>query len=185
MKLIIGLGNPGQEYEKTRHNVGWLVLDYLVKQEQWAESKKGKLLYLKTELNGQAVELIKPLTFMNNSGEAAAYAARKHDLKPEDIFVIYDDLDLPLGKIRIGKFESDGGHKGIKSVIHYLKNKNFIRFRIGIKKETPVKIPAETLVLQKFGLAEKEKINESIKKTAEAIKMLLTEPLEKVMNRFN
>lgn len=196
MKLIIGLGNPGKEYEKTRHNVGWMVLDKLAclaeanerKQagnEKWSQSKHAKLLYLRTKLNGQEVELIKPLTFMNNSGEAVAYASKKHNLKAEDIFVIYDDVDLPLGKIRIGKFESSGGHNGIKSIIDHLKNKNFIRFRIGINKETPSKIPADKLVLQKFGLLEKSKINFSIEKTVEAITTALTEPLDNVMNRFN
>jgi len=196
MKIIVGLGNPGKEYEKTRHNVGWMVLDKLAwlaeaherKQagkETWTKSTKTKLAYLKIDINGQDVELIKPLTFMNNSGEAVAYAAKKHSLKAEDIFVVYDDVDLPLGKIRIGKFESSGGHNGIKSIIEHLKNKNFIRFRVGINKETPSKIPVEKLVLQKFGLLEKNKINSSIEKTAEAIILALIEPLEKVMNKFN
>ncbi|MCX6785406.1 MAG: aminoacyl-tRNA hydrolase [Candidatus Komeilibacteria bacterium] len=185
MKLIVGLGNPGKEYEKTRHNTGWLVLDSLVRQEQWAENKKAKLLYLKTQLNEMAVELIKPLTFMNNSGEAAAYAAKNHQAKPEDIFVVYDDLDLPLGKIRIGQFESAGGHNGIKSIIEHLKTKKFIRVRIGIGNGNSAKQPAEKFVLQKFGLTEKNKIKEAINTAAEAIKMLMAEPLEKVMNKYN
>jgi|SRR3989344_6271035 len=185
MKLIVGLGNPGKQYEQTRHNVGWMVLDKLGNNEKWIENKKAKLAYLKTQINGQTVELIKPLTFMNNSGEAIAYATKNHNLKPEDIFVIHDDLDLPLGKIRIGKFESSGGHNGLKSIIVHLKTKNFIRFRIGIQKETPVKIQADKLVLQKFSLLEKKKINFAIKQAAKAVSLAITEPLEKIMSQFN
>ena len=185
MKLIIGLGNPGKQYEKTRHNVGWMVLDYLANKESWSENKKGKFLSLKIEINGQTAELIKPLTFMNNSGEAVAYAVKNHNFKSEDIFVIYDDIDLPLGKVRIGKFESSGGHNGLKSIIGHLKKKDFIRFRIGIQKETPLRLPADKLVLQKFSLLEKKKINSAIEQTTEAIGLAITEPLAKIMNKFN
>jgi PTH1 family peptidyl-tRNA hydrolase len=185
MKLIIGLGNPGKQYEKTRHNVGWQVLDLLATKEKWNENAKAKTLYLKTEIGGIQVALLKPLTFMNNSGLTAAYAVKNHNLTAEDIFVVYDDIDLPLGTIRIGKFSSAAGHKGVQSIIDHLKTAGFIRFRVGIGTEKSKTIPSEKFVLQKFGLLEKKKINDSIIKTTQAIELALTEPLEKVMNEFN
>ena len=185
MKLIIGLGNPGKEYEKTRHNVGWLVLDALEENDQWQTSKKANAMFIKKAINGVEVELLKPTTYMNESGRAACYAQKKHHLNPADIWVVHDDIDLPLGKIRIGQFNSSAGHKGVQSIIDHLKSADFIRFRIGIKNDVADKQPADKFVLQKFNLTEKKKINESIKKTTEAIEMLLAEPLEKVMNKFN
>lgn len=188
MKLIIGLGNPGKEYANTRHNTGWLVLDYLAAGADWQESKKAKAASLKLELNGADLELLKPLTFMNNSGEAVRYAVKKHHLKPEDIVVIYDDIDLPLGKIRLGYFKSAGGHNGIKSIIEALGNTDFLRLRIGIKPVWPAgrqKIPAEKLVMACFNMAEKKIIAQTIKLAAEAVADIIKEPLSKVMNKFN
>jgi len=185
MKIIIGLGNPGKKYERTRHNLGWLVLDFLAEGESWQESKKAKALYLKKEMAGEMVELIKPTTFMNGSGEAAIYAVKKHHLDSNDVMVVYDDIDLPVGAVRIGKFTSAGGHKGVQSVIDHLKTNDFVRFRVGIKNSQSLKQPAEKFVLQKFGLTEKKVINDSIQRTAEAIKMAITVPLEKVMNEYN
>lgn len=185
MKLIIGLGNPGKQYEKTRHNVGWQVLDLLAGKEKWNENAKAKTQYLKTEIEEVQVNLLKPLTYMNNSGLTAAYAVKNHNLTVDDIFVVYDDIDLPLGTIRVGKFSSAAGHKGVQSIIDHLKTADFIRFRVGIGTEKSKDIPSEKFVLQKFGLSEKKKISESIVKTAQAIKLALTEPLDKVMNKFN
>lgn len=185
MKLIIGLGNPGKEYEKTRHNAGFMVMDFLAGKDNWQESKKARALYLKKEIDGQLVELFKPQTFMNDSGLAAAYAARNHNLDVQDILVVYDDIDLPLGQIRIGQFKSSGGHKGVQSIIDNLKSSDFIRFRVGIKNAVTDKQPAEKFVLQKFGLLEKKPISEAVATTAQAIIMALNEPLDKVMNKYN
>ena len=185
MKLIIGLGNPGKQYQKTRHNIGWMVLDLLAEKDKWHESKKAKALYLKKELNSTDVELFKPLTFMNESGRAVAYAVKKHNLKIDDIMVVHDDIDLPVGKIRIGKFDSSAGHKGIQSIIDNLNSADFVRFRIGIKNDKADKQPAEKLVLNKFGFMEKKKINEAIEQAAEAIKMSVNKSLETVMNKYN
>jgi len=185
MKLIIGLGNPGKEYAKTRHNAGFMALDLLAENDRWQENKKAKALYLKKEIDGQAVELLKPQTFMNKSGLSVFYAAKNHNFEPEDIFVVYDDIDLPLGTIRIGKFTSSAGHKGVQSIIDHLKSADFIRFRIGIKNSVADRQPSEKFVLQKFGLLEKKKLQQALDKTVEAIKSALTEPLDKVMNQFN
>jgi len=185
MKLIIGLGNPGKKYQKTRHNVGFMVLDELVGKENWSENKNAKAQYSKTDLDGQRVELLKPMTYMNESGYAAGYASKKHGLKPKDILVVYDDIDLPLGKIRIGQFESAGGHKGVQSIIDHLRTNDFIRFRVGIKNDKADKQPAEKFVLKKFSRSEKELLNKTVKSTAKAIKMSLTKSLDQAMNEFN
>ncbi|MDP2335696.1 MAG: aminoacyl-tRNA hydrolase [Bacteroidota bacterium] len=185
MKLIIGLGNPGKKYEKTRHNVGWLVLDLLAENDKWQESKKAKAFEIKKEINDEQIELLKPATYMNESGFSAAYAFKKHNLTPNDVMLVYDDIDLPVGTIRVGKFDSAGGHKGVQSIIDHLKFNNFIRFRIGIKNNVTDKQPTEKFVLQKFGLIEKREINKALQKTVEAIKLALKEPLGEVMNKYN
>jgi len=185
MKLIIGLGNPGKKYEKTRHNVGWLALDLLAENDKWQQSKKAKAFYIKKEINGEQVELFKPTTYMNESGFSAYYALKHHNLTANDVMVVYDDIDLPVGTIRVGKFDSAGGHKGVQSVIDHLKSNDFVRFRIGIKNNTTERQPAEKFVLQRFGLFEKKKINESLQKTVEAIKLILEAPLKDVMNKYN
>ncbi|MFA6304267.1 MAG: aminoacyl-tRNA hydrolase [Patescibacteria group bacterium] len=188
MKLIIGLGNPGKDYLKTRHNTGFMALDAL--QANWhapnfSLNKKFKAEISELETNGQKIILAKPQTFMNASGEAIQAIVAYFKIKPEDIWVIYDDVDLPLGKIRIGQFESAGGHNGLKSIIECLGVKNFIRFRIGIAENHPGKIELEKFVLQKFGFLEKNKIKQSLADTTNAAAMLLAEPMDKVMNKYN
>jgi len=185
MKLIIGLGNPGRKYKKTKHNFGFIILDELAGKNKWHSSSGTKAEFLKTELEYTDVELFKPLTFMNNSGQAVAYAVKKHNLKPEDIVVIYDDLDLDFGTIRIGKFESAGGHNGIKSLIQELGYNNFIRVRLGIKNELLDKIPADKFVLSKFTRKDKKQLEEITEKAKQVIKDIVTGDLEKVMNKYN
>lgn len=150
MKLIVGLGNPGQKYQPTRHNVGWLVLDKLIGTAKWRESKNANALYLQQEINGTQVEFIKPLTFMNNSGFSVASALKKHPaLKPAtDLIVIHDDVDLPVGKIKISQNSGSAGHKGVESIIERIGTKNFIRLRIGIGKDEH--IPTDSYVLKKL-----------------------------------
>ena len=188
MKLIVGLGNPGKEYAHTRHNTGWLALDYLAAKKSWQENKKAKATSLRLELNGEQLELLKPVTFMNNSGATVSYAIKKYNLKLEDVVVIYDDADLPVGKIRIGYFKSSGGHNGIKSIIEAIGSTGFLRLRIGIKPAALAggqKIPAEKLVLSRFTAEEKKIITKAIKLAAEAVAEIVREPLSKVLNKFN
>lgn len=190
MKLIIGLGNPGQKYQNTKHNAGFMALDFLAekllsKNPKWNDSKKGKLQYLKTEVNGEIIELLKPQNFMNNSGFAINYAQKKHNFKPGDIFVIYDDLDIKLGEIKVGFFESAGGHRGVKSIIQHLGFNNFLRFRMGIKTPLLEKIPADKYVLSRFSFFDKLKFKKAIHKTVEALELAIKkDPLE-VMNKYN
>ena len=186
MKLIIGLGNPGEKYKNTRHNIGELIIS------AWAEknlsdgfksNKKLQSLICKSLFNGQKIILALPQTFMNNSGIAVSQISKFYKIKPQDIWVIHDDLDLPLGKVRISKNKNAAGHNGVQSIIDFLKTKDFIRFRIGIDNGQQKK--SENFVLKKFTAKEKEILKEIIKKTSLAIETTLREGLNKVMNKFN
>ncbi|MCD4704683.1 aminoacyl-tRNA hydrolase [bacterium] len=190
MKLIIGLGNPGNKYQNTKHNAGFIAIDFLAekysgKNPKWNDSQKGKLQYLRIEINGETIELIKPQTFMNNSGFSIQYAQKKHNFKPEDIFIIYDDLDIDLGNLKIGFFESAGGHKGVKSIIQHLGFNNFLRFRIGIQTPLSKKIPVDKYVLSRFSLFEKLKLKKVIHKTTEAIELAIEKSPTEAMNKYN
>jgi peptidyl-tRNA hydrolase, PTH1 family len=173
MKIIVGLGNPGEKYKSTRHNIGWQVLDFLTeKSDSWKESKKSNCLYLKKIISEQEVELIKPLTFMNNSGQTVLHVQKKHNIKTEDIIIIHDDLDLLLGKIRIKTDGSAGGHNGVQSIINHLGTEKFIRLKIGVANEKRNLIPAEKFVLQNFNTEEKKQL-EKIKEKAVEIMLEL------------
>jgi peptidyl-tRNA hydrolase, PTH1 family len=134
MKLIVGLGNPGKRYEKTRHNVGFLILDAIAQQEKLKFSPKFKGLLAQTVWASEPVLLFKPETYMNLSGEAVRLVVEYFNLDIKDILVIYDDMDLPLGQIRLREKGGAGGHNGAKSLIQQLKTENFARCRIGIDK---------------------------------------------------
>ncbi len=168
MILVVGLGNPGKKYEKTRHNVGARAIDEL------------EVLDLKN------VILAKPKTFMNESGKAVKPLIEKYKIKPEDLIVIHDDIDLPLRKIRIVRNRGSAGHKGVESIIRELKTENFIRFRIGIQPQSGKPKNPENFVLQKFNKEEEKIVKEEvIKKIAEASELFLKEGLEKTMTKYN
>src|SRR4030042_1372963 len=177
MILIVGLGNPGKKFNGTRHNIGFLVVDEFLKKNDfpdWKKSKSNLCLYTKKEVAGKKIEIIKPLVFMNNSGQVVKSVFKKHNLKLKDILVIHDDIDLPLGKIRIAKDRGAGGHKGVNSIIENLRTKNFIRLRMGIQPETGKPQKIEKYVLQKFSKTEEEIIKSVLKKVCLAIRMILT-----------
>ncbi|MDP3052185.1 MAG: aminoacyl-tRNA hydrolase [bacterium] len=182
MILVVGLGNPGKKYEKTRHNVGSRVVDELRSSSRFANARVIDELEV---LDLKNVILVKPKTFMNESGKAVKPLIEKYKIKPEDLIVIHDDIDLPLRKIRIVKNRGSAGHKGVESIIRELKTENFIRFRIGIQPQSGKPKNPENFVLQKFNKEEKKIVEEVIKKTAEAIKKILQDGLEKTMNEFN
>ena len=152
MKLIIGLGNPDEEYKKTRHNAGFLAVDALVLILQ-ATNYKLQANFNTEVSNGiidnEKIILAKPQTFMNNSGQAVKAIIDYYKIKPEDIVVIHDDLDIPLGEYKISKNKNSGGHKGVQSIIDYLGTKDFTRIRIGIMTENK-KTPTEKFVLERF-----------------------------------
>ncbi len=187
MKLIIGLGNPGKKFKNTRHNAGESAINVWAKKNETPlrENKKFKSFIAKTFFNDQNIILAFPQTFMNNSGIAAAQIAKFYKIPEEDIWVVHDDIDLALGKIKISKDKNAGGHNGVQSIIDHLKTKNFIRFRIGIDNGEKSQKNAENFVLEKFGNEEKTILNEAIKKTCQAIEMALTAGLNKAMSEFN
>jgi len=194
MKLVVGLGNPGKEYENTRHNTGWIMLDFLLGNKiEWRESSGTKLFYFKDSIANKPVEYIKPTTFMNNSGVAVAFVKDKHKLNLKDIVVIYDDVDLPLGKIKISFDRSSGGHNGLESIIKKLKSREFLRIRIGISPETPsgkLRKPKRGKAVLNFLLGEfkKDELNELkkvSKKVSEALEVIFSESKEKAMSLYN
>jgi PTH1 family peptidyl-tRNA hydrolase len=194
MKLVVGLGNPGKEYENTRHNTGWIMLDFVLgKKTDWKESSGTKALFYKDSVLGKPVEYLKPTTFMNNSGVAVAYVKDKHKLQLKDVVVIYDDIDLPIGTMKISFDKSSGGHNGLESIIKKLKSKEFLRIRIGTSPATPsgkIKKPKGEKAVLNFLLGgfkkpELETIKKLSKKVAEAVEMIFTEGKEKAMSLYN
>lgn len=197
MKLIVGLGNPGSNYLKTRHNFGFLAIDYLKNDlgvaSDWQASADFKSVLIETQIEKEKIILAKPQTMMNLSGLAAKALADYYKITPENIWVLHDDLDLPLGTIRISQGSGSAGHQGIQSLITNLGAKNFVRFRLGIhpvgqtffltffKKLTSTK----KFVLQKFSKSEEPMIKQIVKKTAAAIQLAIKEGLEKVKNQIN
>jgi PTH1 family peptidyl-tRNA hydrolase len=191
MKLIIGLGNPGPEYKSTRHNVGFRILDEIMIKglfdlSEFKPEKKFKSEVATGTFGTEKIILAKPQTFMNKSGLAVKVLKTFYKVKPKEIIVIQDDLDLPIGKIRISTESSSAGHKGIDSIIQNLKTKNFIRIRIGVANELKEIMPAEKFVLQKFSKEDEEIFEGKIPDIIEAIKMFCeNEPLEKIQSKFN
>ena len=146
MKLIVGLGNPGMKYKKTRHNVGYMVLDNYLKNVKWF-SKKNSYLYERV-INNEKIIFIKPKTYMNLSGIAVKEAVDYFKINKNNILVIQDDVDMKIGTYKLKKNSTDGGHNGIKSISNYLKTKDYLRLKIGIKKDT--KKDTSAFVLSKF-----------------------------------
>lgn len=203
MKLIVGLGNPGEKYETTRHNFGFMILDQflknleLVKDTAWNDNKKLKsdIFVFETHPklgNSQKVILAKPKTFMNLSGLAVSLIANFYKIKPDDIWIVHDELDLPLGMMKIRLGGSGAGHHGIESIIEHLKTDKFWRFRMGIgsnhNRDEMVKHNfknAEEFVLDNFTSHDSGTLKHLIKRGAQALEMALEKDLQSAMNRFN
>lgn len=196
MFYILGLGNPGAQYEKTRHNVGRNVLLRLQTESgfaDWQKSKHANALYSRGELNSQPVELLLPETFMNKSGDTVRYVIQKHNATPEEFIVIYDDVDLPLGEFKISSGRGDGGHNGIKSIIQALKSKDFIRIRIGVARKSfwtgktirPGGVALNKHVLGKFTSGEEKRLTALYTEMLPALELLINEGVEKAMNTYN
>ena len=194
MKLIVGLGNPGEEYENSRHNTGWIMLDFILgKKTEWKQSSGTKAVFFKDSIGGKPTEFVKPTTFMNNSGVVVAYVKDKHKLNLKDIVIIYDDVDLPIGSMKISYDKSSGGHNGLESIIKKLKSREFVRIRIGIAPTTPtgkMKKPKGEEAMLKFLLgdfkeSELSELKKLSKKVAGALEMILTEGKDKAMTLYN
>jgi peptidyl-tRNA hydrolase, PTH1 family len=185
VKLIVGLGNPGKQYEETRHNVGFKVIDELSNRMNIELNEtKFKGLYGRGMVHGEKVILLKPMTYMNLSGESVSGLMRYYDITESDLLVCYDELDLPVGKIRLRYKGSAGGHNGIKSIINLVGTQEFNRIRIGIDRPQPGSNIAD-YVLGKFNPEDKILIQDMVKKSAEACEEWLEKPFLDVMNIYN
>lgn len=190
MRIVVGLGNPGDKYIGTRHNLGFEVLDELAKKEggEWKLEKKFKSEILKVE----DLLLVKPQTFMNLSGLAVSLIANFYQVKPEDIVIVHDDLDLLLGKIKVRIGGAAGGHHGVESIIKELGTDQFIRVRLGIGNQkshlgehSRISFNAEHFVTEGFTAQEKSKVKSMTKQGLEAVNLILDKGLEVAQNQFN
>ncbi len=178
MILIIGLGNPGKQYKSTRHNIGFRVIDELAREYNFPDfrlQKKSNALISEGAIGGEKTILAKPQTFMNNSGKAAKALINYYKIQTENLWVINDDIDLPLGKIKISGNQGAAGHKGVTSIIEELKTKDFWRIRIGIRPEKGKPKNVEKFVLQKFTKEEERILKEVIKEIIQEIETRLVE----------
>jgi PTH1 family peptidyl-tRNA hydrolase len=184
--LVVGLGNPGQQYENTRHNVGWQALDALAEDANVPVQKlKFKALTNTCTLSGAKVLLMKPITFMNLSGEAVGQAARFYKLPPERVLVFSDDVSLPLGKLRIRTGGSAGGHNGLKSIIQHLGTDAFPRIKLGVGGKPHPDYDMADWVLGRFSPQDQKAVDEMIQKAAQAAAYYIQAGPDKAMSRFN
>ncbi|HTG01112.1 MAG TPA: aminoacyl-tRNA hydrolase [Nitrospirota bacterium] len=185
MKIIIGLGNPGRKYARTRHNAGFLVLDELASDLSAVFSQeKHDALLCKARIGTEPLILAKPLTFMNDSGRAVAALLRDAYSSAGDLIVVHDDLDLPLGAVRVKIGGGHGGHNGLRSLIDILGTAEFLRIRIGINRP-PAGCDAAEYVLSPFLPEERSAVNDAVKKAAEAVRASVSDGPVRAMNLFN
>ena len=184
MKIIAGLGNIGEKYVFTRHNAGFMVLDKWAVEENFTfhQDTKLKCFLAKTKVDGEDVIFVKPTTFMNLSGEAIRAVADYYKIDSKDIIIIYDDIALDLGRIRLRATGSDGGHNGIKSIIKHLGTSKFDRIKVGIGPQLG---PSENYVLQNFSKDQLEVLKEMLSKSILAAKSIMQTGMEKSQNKFN
>lgn len=186
MYLIVGLGNPGRQYENTKHNVGFDTVDYLIEEYRIPQAGvKHKAMYGKGIIAGQKVLIAKPLTYMNLSGESVRELVDYYKIDPEtELIVLYDDISLEPGQIRIRKKGSAGGHNGIKNIIAQIGTDVFARVKIGVG-EKPKNWDLADYVLSPFGKEERAAVDDAIKKAAKAVGMIVQEEIDSAMNMFN
>ncbi|RLQ91685.1 aminoacyl-tRNA hydrolase [Falsibacillus albus] len=184
MKLIVGLGNPGPRFDKTRHNIGFEVIDELASRFGASFQSKFNGMFSIIHRNGEKFILLKPLTYMNLSGESIGAIMDYYDISLEELVVIYDDLDLPVGKIRLRQKGSAGGHNGIKSTIAHMGTQNFNRIRIGINRP-PAGMAVPDYVLGRFSKEDWAEMEHVVKTCADACESWLEKPFLEVMNQFN
>ena len=183
--LIVGLGNPGAAYQQTRHNLGFMLVDRLAGEGNFQiKRSECRALVGQGKLEGETVELVKPQTFMNLSGESLACLLKKNDRSLQRLIVISDDLALPLGKLRLRTKGSGGGHNGLKSIIACLKTQEFIRLRIGIQPPHPIS-DTKRFVLEKFSKPDFETVEKILEQSAEAVRAVIRDGAEKAMAQFN
>ena len=186
MFIIAGLGNPDRQYEGTRHNAGFDVIDRIAEKYNIAVDTKRHRAYIgKGIIEGQKVILAKPQTYMNLSGEAVGEAARFYKIPPDHVLVISDDVSLRIGKLRIRKGGSAGGHNGLKNIIQHLGTDQFPRVRVGVGQKPHPDYDLADWVLGKFQGEDKKVMDEAVKRAADAVECILKEGADRAMNRFN
>lgn len=185
MYYIVGLGNPGLQYENTRHNIGFLTIDYLSRKYNIDVKKlKFKSLYGQGMISGHKVMLVKPQTYMNSSGEAVRELKNFYKFDSDKLIVIYDDIDIDFGSIRIRKKGSAGTHNGMKSIIYQIQDDNFPRIKLAVGKK-PSYMDLANFVLSGFTEKEAEIIREEISLASDAIETIVSDNIDKAMNKFN
>lgn len=187
VRLVVGLGNPGAEYDLTRHNIGFMLVDFLAQEAGTSIKRKDcRALLGRVPLENETVELVKPQTYMNLSGESLSCLLAKNEYRDDraKLIVISDDLALPFGKIRIRPKGSAGGHNGLKSIISCLKTEEFIRLRIGIQSEHSVS-DTKRFVLDRFSKTEQAEIDNLLRKSVEALSVIIRDGVERAMAQFN
>ena len=184
--LVVGLGNPGEKYENTRHNVGFLTVDELAERARVPVQKlKHRALTNTLEVGSVKVLLMKPVTYMNLSGEAVGEAARFFKIPADHVLVLSDDVSLPVGKLRVRRGGSAGGHNGLKNIILHLGTDQFPRLRVGVGEKPHPDYDMADWVLGKFTGEDKKTMDAAVKRAADAIECILAEGLDRGMNRFN
>ncbi len=185
MRCIVGLGNPGIKYAETRHNIGFILIDHLAGIFQISlAAKKWDSLIGKGYIGERQVLLAKPLTYMNRSGLAVAQILSFHKIPPPDLLVVHDDMDIPLGRIKIVRSGGAGGHNGVDSIIETLGTREFPRLKIGIGRPLPQQKP-EHYVLEPFSFEERSILEETLKKAGKASEVIVRQGIEEAMNLFN
>lgn len=184
--MIVGLGNPGSEYEATRHNAGFIVVDMLAEKHGCSLTKlKFKSLYGTADIGGKKCLILKPQTFMNNSGEAVRDAAGFYKIPAENIIVVSDDISLDVGRLRIRRKGSDGGHNGLKSIIYLLNSDNFARIKVGVGKKPHPDYDLAAWVLSRFKNDEVDNLKKAAENSCDAIKLMVEGKTDMAMNKFN
>ena len=185
MYVVIGLGNPGKDYTNTRHNIGFNTIEQLANQNNIKLNKvKFKAVYGEGNIGGERVLLVKPQTYMNNSGIAVSEIVRFYKLDVKDLIVIVDDIDIDFATVRIKAKGSAGSHNGLKSIIAHLKDENFPRVKIGIGKKHPREDLAN-FVLSNFAKKETQEIEEAIEDASNAVETIITDSINEAMNKYN
>jgi PTH1 family peptidyl-tRNA hydrolase len=184
MYLVVGLGNPGKQYAGTRHNIGFEVIEYICSEKDvQLDKSKFNAVYGEYRIKGEKVLLAKPLTYMNRSGNAVLDISRYYKIPPENIVVIYDDIDLDPGKLRIRPSGSAGTHNGMKSIIYQLQTEKFSRIRVGIGRNKQMDL--SSFVLQKFSKDEILQLTDVVKNAALAVDEIIENTVDSAMNKYN
>ena len=188
MKIIIGLGNPGEKYENTWHNIGFMTLDDIIRENNFSEFKFDKKFIAEVSensLNGEKIIIAKPQTYMNESGKTVKAIMDFYKLAADDFIIIHDDVDLPVPKIKISFDRGSAGHKGVQSIFVQTGKENFVRIRIGVSPQKGKDKRAIHTVLKEVRISEKIKAKKSVKTASQAVMTILDEGIEKAMTEYN